>query len=52
MAGLVRLALVTPACPSRRLGSKEVTLVKKWNKRDTLDITHKKHLRKEQGNYF
>jgi len=39
MAGLVRLDLITLACPNRKLGSKEVTLVKKWNNVHTPDIT-------------
>jgi hypothetical protein len=39
VVALVRLDLVTLACPNRKLGSKEVTLVTKWNNVDTLDIT-------------
>ena len=31
MAGQARLNLITLACPNRKLGSKVVTLVKKWN---------------------
>ena len=38
-AGLASLDLITFAWPNRKLGSKVVTLVKKWNNVHTLDIT-------------